>query len=132
MISKDKLEELLLGQRLTVKEVSDKLRVHRNTLSKLIKKYEIDTTSWWSYQSAYCTQCGVELDPDREYNPRRRKALLTRHPKYCEECKVEVDRVKNRDKQRRWREKNRRYYNKYMREYRQRTEGEKELNEGTQ
>lgn len=117
MINRDTLVQLLLIERLTVTEAAVKLGIHRNTLSGYIKDYNIDINSWWYYKPIFCTACKKEIDPDRELEESKRKRRISNKINYCETCKIEKRKKKNREKQSRFREKNRDYYNKYMRDY---------------
>jgi hypothetical protein len=117
-VSKELLEKLLFHDRLMIKDIARELKVHRNTVSKWIKEFDIDTRMWWYHRPIACTECGKEIDSKRELPEKRRKNLLARKILRCESCKKEVARRQNREKAQRFRDKNRDYYNFYMREYR--------------
>jgi transposase-like protein len=116
-VTKAFLIQKLLIERVEVKQLARELGVHRNTLQKWMKEYEIYLLDWWKYKPIICGNCRHEIDPDKVLPENKRKMLLKKEVVYCEDCKDEVRKAKNREKQQRHRDGNRDYYNYYMRKY---------------
>ena len=118
-MTREELVQLLLVERKTIFQVAQKLDVHRNTISNWMKKWDIDITDWWKYQTLTCNECGQEIDPKIELPMNKRKAMIKKPKNVCETCRADIARIKNREKGRRFRNKNRKHYNNYMKEYRE-------------
>ena len=88
--------------------------MHRNTVHRAVKAYEINTKEWWKHQRIHCKDCGAEIDPEVKLGERARKRLIGREEPLCDTCKAERRKVYNREKQREWRARNRSKYNAYM------------------
>ncbi len=117
--TREQLIELLLVERLSVVEAARRLGVHRNTVHRAVKAYEINTKEWWKHQRIHCKDCGAEIDPEVKLGERARKRLIGREEPLCDTCKAERRKVYNREKQREWRARNRSKYNAYMKRWRE-------------
>jgi hypothetical protein len=117
-MTRDELIQLLLVERKTILQVAVIADVHRNTVGKWVREYEIDITQWWRHQPLICNNCGHLIDPEGDLPEGKRKAMITKPKKFCDTCKVDIARTKNREKASRYRKKNREKYNEYLREYR--------------
>lgn len=122
MISREQLWQYLIEDRMNMTEVAMKLGVHRNTVNKWCKEWDIDPNLWWKYKRIPCNECGKEVDPEKKFSKKVRIRLFRNKENLCEACKIERRRKKNREKAARYREKNREKYNAYMREYRKKQE----------
>lgn len=119
--SREELQKLCLVDRLTESEIADKYEVHRNTISRWKREYEINIKDWWKYQELRCRDCDIEIDPDVELESSKRMALIRARDRgklLCQDCDEKVKREYNRHKQAEWRENNRDKYNEYMKRWR--------------
>ena len=53
-VSKELLEKLLFHDRLMIKDIARVLKVHRNTVSKWIREFDIDPRMWWYHRPIAC------------------------------------------------------------------------------
>lgn len=118
IVQKEDLIQALLVEHLTEYAAAAKLGVHRNTIVRAKREYNINGKDWWKYQKIKCAHCGELIDPDVQLDEASRKKLIRKEKPLHEHCKKELTRKKDRDRQRAWRDRHRERYNEYMRRWR--------------
>lgn len=91
-INKRLLEQLILGERLSLQQISVMLDVDLFELEKKVYHLKIDEENWWQYQGIFCVNCDQEHDVCRKLSKEERKHLLKLNNFVCEECQIKLNR----------------------------------------
>lgn len=118
-VTREQIVQLILVEHLTEAEAADRLGVHKNTIARAKKLYDIDVADWWKYQKVFCKTCGKELDPEVKLDSKARKLLINRKNPRCEDCRIAHQKEYGREKQAEWRDNHRDDFNAYMRKWRE-------------